>query len=176
MILTGLEIKRQIDLKNISIDPFDPEMVNPNSVDVRLGDTLKTYCVSKDDPLDPRYENYTVMDTIWTGGFVLQPGILYLASTLEYTRCGPFVVVLDGKSSLGRLGISIHQTAGYGDCGFEGQFTMEISVIHPVKVYAGMRIGQLRFHQVQGEIEFYKGRYQDSHGPIASCSYLGEKP
>lgn len=124
--------------------------------------------------LDPHKDNPTEEFTIPEQGCVLLPGIGYLGHTLETVESKIFVPVIDGKSSTGRLFLSIHATAGFGDCGFKGQWTLEISVINPVRVYAGMRIGQLRFHEVRGEIQPYSGKYQDSYGPIASRSYLGE--
>lgn len=160
MILSDQDIVANMDNGFIKIDPFDPACLGPNSYDVHLGSTLITYVMARiqNDRLAP-----VLGDTVYgldckkqqepeehvidpDAGIVLMPGTLYLASTLEYTETHGHVPYLDGKSSVGRLGIRIHATAGRGDIGFCGYWTMEIDVIHPVRVYAGMPIGQLTYH------------------------------
>jgi dCTP deaminase len=125
--------------------------------------------------LDARVEpGVETLDLAQEGGSImLHPGVLYLMHTEEIVCAHDCVSVIDGKSSLGRLGISCHQTAGYGDPGFRGQYTLEVTVVHPVVVYAGMRFCQIRFHEVVGEIQKYKGQYQGetAMGPVASRSW-----
>jgi dCTP deaminase len=108
-------------------------------------------------------------------GTVLRPNILYLMHTLETVHTLDYVPVIDGKNSLGRLGLMVHATAGFGDPGFAGQFTLEVSVLHPLRVYAGMKFCQLRFHMMAGppmnyqKTGHYIGKY--SVGPVASRVY-----
>lgn len=169
MILTGPEIQRQVELGKIQISPFRPEQVNPASYDLRLGDEFLMYAAKF---LDAEKDNPTVPGKIVDGGLLLRPGTLYLMHTVEVIGTRDFVTVLDGKSSLARLGIVTHLTAGYGDTGFFGQWTLEVTVVHPVLVYAGMRFCQVRFHTVQGELAQYDGNYaNDSRGPVASRSW-----
>lgn len=185
MILTGPEIRAQIELGNIEIDPYVPEHVNPASVDLTLGREILTYTFLKDGPnesvrtkldlvLDSKKEQWTRRDFIVDdSGVVLYPGVLYLMHTVERVLAKRHVPVLDGKSSLGRLGVSVHSTAGYGDIGFNGQYTLEVTCTLPVRLYAGMRVAQMRFHAVQGEIEMYEGNYvgECAMGPVASRSW-----
>lgn len=181
MILTGPEIQRQVELGKIQISPFRPEQVNPASYDLRLGEEYLTY---RRDPetcvitLDAKRENRMTRAKIGESGdplygLVLLPGTLYLMHTVETLHTKDFVTVIDGKSSIGRLGIVCHLTAGYGDPGFFGQYTLEVSVIHPVRVYAGMRFCQARFQTVQGELAQYEGNYvgETARGPVASRSW-----
>src|SRR5215217_9287244 len=150
MILTDKEILNEIEKGNILIEPYDRACLGTNSYDVHLGKYLATY---KDDIIDARKHNEIVQFEIPDSGFVLQPGTLYLGVTAEYTESHAHVPFLEGKSSVGRLGIDIHATAGKGDVGFCGNWTLEISVKQPVKVYPGMPVGQLIYFPVDGEIE-----------------------
>lgn len=170
MILTGPEIQRQVELGKIEIAPFRPEQVNPASYDLRLGDE---YLVYKNITLDAKQDNPTVPGKIVGDGFVLHPGRLYLMHTEEICHTDHYVSVIDGKSSVGRLGIVCHLTAGYGDPGFRGNYTLEVSVVHPVRVYASMLFCQIRFHRVRGKIRRYAGNYvgATSLGPVASRSW-----
>lgn len=152
MILSDKEILRRIESKAIVIEPYDRANLGTNSYDVRLSKHLGTY---KSKVLDAKQHNEIEQFEIGEDGFVLQPGTLYLGATLEYTETHDSVPFLEGKSSVGRLGIDIHATAGKGDVGFCNHWTLEISCVHPVKVYAGMPIGQLIYFQVEGEIENY---------------------
>jgi len=180
MILTGPEIRRQVELGNIEIDPFVPEHVNPASVDLTLGGEVGKYRTLSVTSFKDREIEFLdaareyKLEKIQFGSFIiLQPGQLYLMHTVERVRATRFVPILDGKSSLGRLGVSVHQTAGYGDPGFDGQYTMEVTCVLPVRLYAGMRVAQIRFHAVQGEIEEYRGNYvgEAARGPVASRSW-----
>ena len=152
MILSDKEILSSIDSREIVIEPYDRSCLGTNSYDVHLSKHLATYT---DDILDARRHNKTTPMEIPDEGFVLQPGTLYLGSTMEYTETHNAVPFLEGKSSVGRLGIDIHATAGKGDVGFCNHWTLEISCVHPVRVYAGMPIGQLIYFKVEGEIENY---------------------
>lgn len=169
--LSGPEILRQIERGKIIIDPFSPSQVNPNSYDLRLGNELKTYATNI---LDPRMSEGTYSHIIWDG-YPLQPGYGYLATTIERTYCEGFVPVINGKSSLGRLFLSIHQTAGFGDDGFEGQWTLElVAMAKPVRIYPGMRICQIAFMPIVGERLPYQGKYQNQEGPVESRSWIRE--
>ncbi len=149
MILTDKQILDSIEKGSIVIEPFDPKRLGSNSYDVHLGKTLATY---NDEVLDARKHNQITTFEIPDEGFVLQPDMLYLGVTHEYTETHEHVPFLEGKSSVGRLGIDIHATAGKGDVGFCNFWTLEISVKMPVRVYAGMPIGQLIYFEVQGDV------------------------
>ena len=164
MFLTGPEIVRRRANGQIVIDPFDPAHVNPNSYDLTLGNGVGIY--QEIDRWDvrnpPALKTFTGSDD---GVWYLDPGYLYLMSTVERVGAHSLVPIINGKSSTGRLGLSIHCTAGFGDVGFFGTLTLEISVIHPLTVYAGMRICQISFQEVVGEIQPYRGRYQGQSEP-----------
>jgi len=149
MILTDKQILDSIEKGSIVIEPFDPKRLGSNSYDVHLGKTLATY---NDEVLDARKHNQITTFEIPDEGFVLQPDMLYLGVTHEYTETHEHVPFLEGKSSVGRLGIDIHATAGKGDVGFCNFWTLEISVKMPVRVYAGMPIGQLIYFEVHGDV------------------------
>lgn len=173
-ILTGPEIRRQVELGGIKISSWDPELLNPASVDLRLGNIVCTYAtqdVSGVMFLDSKVEAKT---HVWQfDDLVLSPGQLYLMHTEERVSTNLFVPVIDGKSSIGRLGISVHETAGYGDAGFDGQYTLEVTTVYPVRVYAGMRFCQMRFHTMEGEPMLYQGNYtgEYSQGPVPSRAW-----
>jgi dCTP deaminase len=152
MILSDKEILKAIDTKAIVIEPFDPSCLGTNSYDVHLSKHFATY---KDRVLDAKAHNEIESFEIPEEGFVLQTGMLYLGATIEYTETHTTVPFLEGKSSVGRLGIDIHATAGKGDVGFCNTWTLEISCTHPVRVYPGMPIGQLIYFMVEGEINNY---------------------
>ena len=141
-------------LGEIVIDPFDDRCLGGNSYDVHLGETILFYEThGGKTPLDCAKPPQVVETRIHAGSMLLRPGMLYLGVTEEYTENHRYVPYLDGKSSIGRLGISIHATAGRGDVGFYGHWTCEITVVHPVIVYVGMPIGQLTFHTVRDDVE-----------------------
>ena len=149
MILSDSAILEAMERGEIIIDPFDREALGSNSYDVHLSPHLAVYT---EEVLDARKENPMRHFEIPEEGFVLQPRELYLGSTIEYTESNAHLPILDGKSSVGRLGIDIHATAGIGDVGFRGHWTLEISVTKPVRVYSGMPIGQIIYYVPQGEI------------------------
>ncbi len=159
MILSDKKILEAIERGEIVIEPFIRECLGTNSYDVHLGKWLANY---KDAVLDARKHNEIAYFEIPEAGFVLRPGTLYLGVTAEYTETHTAVPFLEGKSSVGRLGIDIHATAGKGDVGFCNHWTLEISVSVPVRVYAGMPIGQLIYFHVDGEIENYYNKKQNA--------------
>lgn len=176
-ILTGNEIIKRVAAHDINITPFDGELVNPASVDLRLGGSLRMYSMSRDGhALDVRQENRTVLVGLKESGFVITPGTLYLMHTLERIHTDKYVTVLDGKSSIGRLGIKVHETAGYIDPGFNGQPTLEVTCVHPVRIYPGMRFCQVRFHTLLGHVSLYGGASShytggNAEGPVPSMSW-----
>lgn len=168
-LLTGKEIARRVAAGEIKIEPFDPSNVNPNSYDLRLDSVLRVYDTGRE--LDVRSENPTESLPIPPDGLVLRPGVLYLGSTVELVGCDTLAAVVEGKSSLGRLGLTAHVTAGFIDCGFWGNITLEMSVVHPLRVYSGMRVCQICFTTVEGEVTLYAGKYQGQQGPQPSRSW-----
>ncbi len=149
MILTDAAILEEIKSGNIVIEPFNISCLGSNSYDVHLGKTLAKYV---NNELDAKKHNKIENFEIPEEGFVLLPEDFYLGVTHEYTESHKHVPFLEGKSSIGRLGIDIHATAGKGDIGFCNTWTLEISVKQPVRVYAGMPIGQLIYFHVQGDV------------------------
>ena len=150
MILSDKQILKEIEKKNIIIEPFQREHLGTNSYDVHLGKWLAVY---ENDILDARFHNKIRRFEIPESGFTLLPLKLYLGVTEEYTETRNYVPFVEGKSSVGRLGIDIHSTAGKGDAGFCNTWTLEISVKQPVKIYAGMPIGQIIYFEMKGEVE-----------------------
>ena len=150
MILSDKRILEEIEKENILIEPFQPECLGSNSYDVHLGKYLATYT---DRILDARKHNEIEMMIIPEEGMILYPDMLYLGVTEEYTETHVHVPFLEGKSSVGRLGIDIHATAGKGDVGFCNTWTLEISVRQPVRIYASMPIGQLIYFVVEGSVK-----------------------
>ncbi|MFZ4477019.1 MAG: dCTP deaminase [Saprospiraceae bacterium] len=159
MILTDKKILEAIASGAIVIEPFDRSCLGTNSYDVHLGKYLAVY---KDRVLDARKHNQIDTFEMDETGFVLQPGTLYLGVTEEYTETHNSVPFLEGKSSIGRLGIDIHATAGKGDVGFSNTWTLEISCTQPVRVYPGMPIGQLIYFLIDGEVENYYNKKQNA--------------
>ncbi|MEZ4773494.1 MAG: dCTP deaminase [Bacteroidia bacterium] len=149
MILSDARILDEIEKGNIVIEPFLRKRLGSNSYDVHLGKYLAVY---KDRVLDARKHNQIEEIIIPEEGFELQPDTLYLGVTEEYTETHGHVPFLEGKSSIGRLGIHIHATAGKGDVGFCNTWTLEITVVQPVKVYPGMPVGQLIYFEVDGNV------------------------
>lgn len=152
MILSDQLILKEIEAGSIVIEPFDRACLGTNSYDVHLGKHLACYTNRE---LDAKKHNTIAHFEIPKEGFVLQPNTLYLGVTLEYTETHKHVPFLEGKSSTGRLGIDIHATAGKGDVGFCNTWTLEISATQPVRIYAGMPIGQLIYFVVEGDIETF---------------------
>jgi dCTP deaminase len=155
MILTGNEIRLQHEAGRILIAPYEPAQINPNSYDVRLGVGMRRV-------LD---DGTSVESGALAGNFYLEPGHLYLGHTEEFIGSNHYVPLLNGKSSWARRGVSIHLTAGFGDLGFRGQWTLEMTTMRPITIPVGARIGQISFWQVQGEVlELYNGKYSGRNG------------
>ncbi|HMV43028.1 MAG TPA: dCTP deaminase [Leptospiraceae bacterium] len=168
MILTGKEISKKLGT-DIKIEPYEEKLLNPNSYNLRLFNELVVYT---NMPLDMKKPNPSEKIIIPEEGYLLKPGILYLGRTLEYTETHNLVPMLEGRSSIGRLGMYVHVTAGFGDVGFKGFWTLEISVIHPLIIYPNVQICQIFYHTVEGEITEYKsGKYQENKGIQASLLY-----
>ncbi|NLO85063.1 MAG: dCTP deaminase [Clostridiales bacterium] len=162
MILSGLEIQKQVEASKICIEPFNPKQVNPNSYNLRLHNELLVYT---DEVLDMKKPLNTEQIMIPEDGLVLQPGKLYLGRTYEKTSTNYYVPMLEGRSSIGRLGLYIHVTAGFGDIGFSGFWTLEIQCVQPVKIYPMIEICQIYYHSIQGELSPYNnGKYQNNTG------------
>jgi len=169
LILSGKEIVKEINKGTIVISPFDKRRVNPNSYNLSLHDELLVY---RGGTLDMRTPNETETLVIPTEGLTLTPGRLYLGRTKEYTRTKGFIPMLEGRSSIGRLGICIHVTAGFGDVGFAGYWTLEIFCIQPVHIYAGVEICQIYYHTICGDYEpYHSGKYQNNYGIQPSLLY-----
>ena len=159
MILSDSRILAGIKSGEIVIDPFSRKNLGTNSYDVHLGKTMATYV---DDVLDAKSHNKIKYFDIPKEGFVLMPGVLYLGVTNEYTETHNAVPFLEGKSSVGRLGIDIHATAGKGDVGFCNTWTLEISCVHPVRIYERMPVGQLIYFTIDGDIINYYNKKKDA--------------
>jgi len=169
MILSGKEILKEIENGRITIDPFDKEQINPNSYNLRLHDELLVYT---DAVLDMKKRHETDLLKIPQEGLVLEPGQLYLGRTLEYTRTSAYVPMLEGRSSVGRLGLYIYATASFGAVGFAGYWTLEIQCVRPIRIYPFIEICQIYYHAIQGEYEDYSGgKYQDNNGIQPSLLY-----
>ncbi|MEX0712285.1 MAG: dCTP deaminase [Pirellulales bacterium] len=157
MILSGHEIRNQLGT-NIVIDPFDESHLNPNSYNLTLHHDLMTY---EELVLDMRRANRVRRLTIPPEGLVLNPNQLYLARTRERTETHNLVPMIEGRSSVGRLGLFVHVTAGFGDVGFCGFWTLEMFAVQPVRIYAGVSICQIFYHQIAGEFtEYASDKYQ----------------
>jgi len=189
MILTGPEIEKQVADGHIHVEPYEPKNVGPNSMDLRLGSQLAVYEEGynvhrhgpivggvlnwlQPRPLSMRADNTTIPLTIPSEGLVLRPGVLYLGRTVEQVGTDQFVPMVEGRSSVGRLGMQVHVTAGFCDTGFKGSITLEITVVHPLRVFPNERVCQVYFTPPKGEVRLYKGRYQGQVLPTASRMHL----
>lgn len=168
MILSGKEILKHIG-KEIVIEPFDEKRVNPNSYNLSLANELLVY---ESSVLDMKNLNPTQRLVIPEDGLVLEPNRLYLGRTNEFTKTDKYVPMLEGRSSTGRLGLFIHVTAGFGDVGFAGYWTLEMFCVQPVKIYPNVEICQIYYHDIHGEYDLYKsGKYQNNTGIQPSLMY-----
>lgn len=161
MILSGLEIQKKIGT-DIIIEPYNPAQLNPNSYNLRLHNELMVY---QNHVLDMKSPNPFEIIQIPEDGFLLETGKLYLARTIEYTKTNAYVPMLEGRSSIGRLGLFVHVTAGFGDVGFAGYWTLEIFCVQPIKIYPGVEICQIYYHSIEGDYQQYtSGKYQNNVG------------
>ncbi len=165
MILTGNEIKKRMGT-DIVIEPFDESKVNPNSYNLKLHNKLLVY---DEKVLDMKKPNKVSEITIPEEGLLLEPNKLYLGRTVEYTETRNLVPMLEGRSSIGRLGLFIHVTAGFGDDGFSGYWTLEIQCIEPIIIYPNVEICQIFYHTTLGDRKSYDGgKYQNNKDIQAS--------
>src|SRR3989344_8813622 len=165
MILTGSEIKRQVKLGRIHINPFDEKDLNPNSYNFRLGKKLIVYSKNLlDSKINNKYREFEIPKE----GFVLMPNQLYLGHTIEEMGSDYYVPIMQARSSVGRLGLYIYLNSGLGDLGFKNQWTLELHSIHRLKVYPRMKVGQMLFWKPKGKITLYSGKYKNSKGPEVS--------
>ncbi|REK21009.1 MAG: dCTP deaminase [Actinobacteria bacterium] len=183
MIYSDRSIKESIASGKIAIEPYEPSYVQPSSVDLRVANGFRVFMNHKYSEIDPRSPQADLTQLVEVDGedpFMLHPGEFVLGSTLERVRLGEDVVArLEGKSSLGRLGLLIHSTAGFIDPGFEGHITLELSNVAtlPIAIYPGMKIGQISFYQMTTAAEYPYGspelgsKYQGQTGPTASRSH-----
>ena len=156
MILSGSEICNRLG-RDIIIDPYDRARLNPNSYNLTLHDELMVY---EEVVLDMAKANRVRRLDIPPEGLTLRPNQLYLGRTVERTETHNLVPQIEGRSSVGRLGLFVHVTAGFGDVGFAGYWTLEMFAVQPVRVYAGVPICQIFYHEVTGEITEYASKYQ----------------
>ena len=168
MILSGKEIQKRLN-RDIFIEPFNPRLLNPNSYNLRLHNELMVY---ENPVLDMKTPNPTRMITIPEEGLLLETNKLYLGRTVEHTKTDKLVPMLEGRSSIGRLGLFIHVTAGFGDVGFSGFWTLEIFCVQPIRIYPGVEICQIYYHSIEGEYDLYEsGKYQNNTGIQPSLLY-----
>ena len=184
MLLSDRDIKTQIDAGRIALDPLDLGLMQPSSIDVRLDRFFRLFDNHKYPYIDPREQQddlTRLVEVKSDEAFILHPGEFVLGSTFEYVTLPDDIAArLEGKSSLGRLGLLTHSTAGFVDPGFQGHVTLELSNVAslPIKLGPGMKIGQLCFFQLSSASEnpygtsAYGSRYQGQRGPTASRSYL----
>ena len=161
MILSGDDIQKNLGT-NILIDPYNPENINPNSYNLTLHEDIVTY---EEVVLDMKKNNRVRNMKIPESGLVLEPNRLYLGRTVERTETHNLVPMIEGRSSIGRLGLFVHVTAGFGDVGFAGFWTLEMFAVQPIKIYPGISICQIFYHQIHGEIQEYQSnKYQNNTG------------
>ncbi|MFM8921949.1 MAG: dCTP deaminase [Candidatus Nanopelagicaceae bacterium] len=184
MLLSDRDIRSEIESGRVGIDPYEPKMIQPSSIDVRLDKFFRVFENHKYEVIDPSKEQPELTREIEVGNdehFILHPGEFVLASTYEVVTLPDDIAArLEGKSSLGRLGLLTHSTAGFIDPGFSGHITLELSNVAnlPVKLFPGMKIGQLCLVRLSSSAEnpygsaVYGSRYQGQRGPTASRSWL----
>jgi dCTP deaminase len=172
MILTGQEIQNRLG-KDIIIDPFDESNINPNSYNLTLHHEILTY---EEVVLDMRQENRVRRMTIPEEGLVISPNQLYLGRTVECTETHNLVPMIEGRSSIGRLGLFVDVTAGFGDVGFRGYWTLEMFAVQPVRIYPHVPICQILYHEVTGEVTEYCSKYQNNRDIQPSLMYRELNP
>lgn len=168
MIISGKEIKKNLGT-NIVISPYNEKQVGPNSYNLKLHNELLVY---DNYVLDMKRENKAQKFIIPAEGLILKPNSLYLGRTVEYTETHRHVPMLEGRSSIGRLGLFVHITAGFGDVGFKGYWTLEIFCVQPVKIYPGVEICQIFYHTIEGDYDKYtSNKYQNNNSVQPSMLY-----
>ena len=173
MILSGKEILKRKD-QDIIIEPFNENQINPNSYNLRLHNELMVY---ENSPLDMKEDNAAKKIIIPEDGLLLESRKLYLGRTIEYTETHNLVPMLEGRSSVGRLGLFVHVTAGFGDVGFKGFWTLEMFAVQPVKIYPGVQICQIFYHEIAGDItEYQSSKYQNNRDIQPSLLYQELNP
>jgi dCTP deaminase len=184
VVLSDRTIRQEIEAGRIEFDPYDPSMVQPSSVDVRVDNRFRVFHNARYPFIDVRRPMEELTELVEVSGdepFILHPGEFVLGQTLERVRLPDDLVArLEGKSSLGRLGLLIHSTAGFVDAGFEGNLTLELSNVAnlPITIYHGMPIGQISFMRMDGPVESPYGsretgsKYQGQAEPTPSRFYL----
>lgn len=178
MVLSDRTIKEQLAAGRLVIDPLDESLIQPSSVDVRVAGQFRVFANNRQPYIDVREPSEDLTDLVEVAGdtpFILHPGEFVLGTTLERVAIPDDLVArLEGKSSLGRLGLLIHSTAGYIDPGWDGDITLELSNVSrlPITIYAGMRIGQLSFQTLTTPVDTaYQGKYLGQRGPTASRAH-----
>ena len=184
MVLSDLTIRRRLDEGSILIEPYDESLMQPSSLDVRVDRYFRVFRNSRYPYIDVKQEQEELTELVEIDDetpFILHPGEFVLGSTLERVRLPDDLVArLEGKSSLGRLGLLIHSTAGFVDAGWDGHLTLELSNVAnlPIAIYPGMKIGQISFLQMSSEAEHPYGsdktgsKYKGQQGPTPSRYYL----
>jgi dCTP deaminase len=184
VVLSDRTIRAEIDAGRVVIDPFDPGLVQPSSIDVRVDRRFRVFHNARYPYIDVRQPMEDLTEAVEVEGdrpFILHPGEFVLGQTLErVTLPDDLVARLEGKSSLGRLGLLIHSTAGFVDSGFSGNLTLELSNVAnlPITIYYGMPIGQISFMRMDGPVERPYGsretdnKYQGQTEPTPSRFYL----
>ncbi len=168
MILSGEEIRSRLG-SQIQITPYDEESLNPNSYNLTLHSELLVYEEVVLDVKEPnRYRKLRIPDE----GLILSPGQLYLARTVEFTETHSLVPMIEGRSSLARLGLFVHCASGFGDVGFCGHWTIEMFAVQPIRIYSGIRICQIAYHEVKGDVRAYSSdKYQNNSDIQPSMMY-----
>lgn len=165
MILSGIKITEEVKKGKIEINPFNIEQINPNSYNYTLGDYVKVY---ENYELDSKVKEKVKTILIPDEGLVLEPNRVYLGFTNEVIGSDFYVPIITGRSSTGRLGLFVQITSDLVDIGFHGKLTLQFHATQPVRIYKGMKIGQVMFWRIYGKYELYKGKYQSSEGPRES--------
>jgi len=162
MILSGKKIDEEVKNGKITIKPYNYQDINPNSYNYTLGNYVKVY---KNKLLDSKKKQDVEIIEIPDDGLVIYPDKVYLGYTEEIIGSNYYVPVITGRSSTGRLGLFVQITSDLVDIGYKGRLTLQLHSTQPVKIYKGMKIGQIMFWRVFGDVELYKGKYQESLGP-----------
>ena len=173
MVLTGSEIEKHLG-EDIVIEPFDRENLNPNSYNLTLHDEILTY---EEVVLDMREQNRVRRISIPESGLVLSPNQLYLARTVERTETHNLVPMIAGRSSVGRLGLFVNVTTGFGNVGFRGYWTLEMFAVQPVRIYPRVPICQIYYQKVEGDVsEYDSAKYQDNADIVPSMMFMELNP